>query len=165
MRTPVTAAQQQQQQQAAVELQTSGQKLAQTSISSASTTPSFNWTPTAPLCSRVYILEPTAIDPTLLPNSHSSSHHSTSHSEQKAKPSDAVKLSNEYGKSSTCEDLKQLLLSMGYQSVRICPISLLNFRQVCADILADQQQESKQSVQNHNVGDFCVVNLCDGCGK
>jgi hypothetical protein len=74
---------------------------------------------------------------------------------------DAVKLSNEYGKSSTCTELRDLLLSMGYGTVEICPISLQNYRSLIDDILKREAVHLKE--EGSQTRDYVVFNLCDGC--
>lgn len=65
----------------------------------------------------------------------------------------SITLSNEYGKSSTCEDLMKLLLdTLGYVRVEILRMNLNNISSLLDSVL--QQCPDRQCV---------VVNLCDGC--
>jgi hypothetical protein len=88
--------------------------------------------------SAVYILEPTSV-----PFSKDSS----------AETTRAVTLSNEYGKSTACQDLRRVLESIGYQSIQVILIHLNNVTQVL-----------DQCATECPLRDCVVFNLCDGCG-
>ncbi|KAI3651624.1 hypothetical protein MP228_002927 [Amoeboaphelidium protococcarum] len=88
-----------------------------------------------PLCKHVFILEPQL-------SGSSSDVHSL------------VKLSNEFGKQNNCQDLKSVLLSLGYDHVEICGVSLDNYESVISSI--------HQKFLN-NLSDVVFFNLCDGC--
>lgn len=88
-----------------------------------------------PLCKVALILEPTAVE-----------------TDTARQTSTAIQLSNEYGKSTTCEDLKVLLKDLGYQSLEILPVTLTNYQTLIRSI-----------VQKYDLSECVVFNLCDGC--
>jgi D-alanine-D-alanine ligase-like ATP-grasp enzyme len=68
---------------------------------------------------------------------------------------DMVRLTNEHGKDSACDDFRKLLVTMGYKNVETVTINLQSYKTI---LKALKDKHSNSSMEP----DYVILNLCDG---